>query len=285
MSENQQSHNYKQGYSSHTTSTHESRTADSSASFLLPHIKKTDRILDIGCGSGTITTGLAKLVPEGSVTGVDMSPEILARAKTLAAQSPIPAERQGSVIFEQGNVLEKLPYPDDTFDIVYNSQLMGHIPPPDLPRQAVSEMRRVLKPGGILASRAAISSHFYPASSNLDRLWYQNLSKVLRQGAPAHAEDTGSSLPAIYRSAGFDVEGGKVQVSAGTMVVADKETRMFFARRTAGQLSHGDPFYQSWLDAGISEDEIRETVDAVKKWAETEDAWFAGLQCEILGWK
>ncbi|KAI0534492.1 S-adenosyl-L-methionine-dependent methyltransferase [Xylaria digitata] len=285
MPQNRQSDNYKQGYSSYTTATHEKRTAESSAAFLIPHIKKTDHILDVGCGSGTITTGFTKYAHEGVIIGLDMSTDILERAKKLAIEASVPAEGPGSVRFEHGNVLEGMPYPDNTFDIVYCSQVLGHMPPPDLPRQALTEMRRVLKPGGIMASRTGASSVFYPKSLQLDRLWTQNLGKVLRQGAPDGVEDTWASIPAFYRSAGYDADGGKVQIGAGTMAVSGPESRKWLAWRVAGQLKPDDPFYQSWLDAGISKEEIQETVHAVNKWAETEDAWFAALQCEVLAWK
>ncbi|KAI1150085.1 S-adenosyl-L-methionine-dependent methyltransferase [Nemania diffusa] len=285
MSQNKPSDNYKQGYSNYTTATHETRKADTNAAFLIPHIKETDHILDVGCGPGTITTGFAKYAHQGVIIGLDMSMDVLDRARQLAAEAAVPTEGPGSVRFEQGNVLEKLPYPDDTFDIVYCSQVFGHMPPPDLPRRALVEMRRVLKPGGILASRDAVSSMFYPRRFHLDRLWWRNLNKVLRQGVPDDVDDTGPSLPALYRSAGFDADGGKVQIGAGSMLLTRPETRKWLAWRTAGQLKPGDTFYQSWLDAGIHEDEIQETVQAVQNWAETEDAWFASIQCEMLGWK
>ncbi|KAI0814670.1 S-adenosyl-L-methionine-dependent methyltransferase [Xylaria sp. FL0064] len=285
MSHDKQSDNYKQGYSACTTATHEKRTAESNAAFLIPHIKKTDHILDVGCGPGTITTGFVKYAPEGTVIGLDMSPDVLERAKKLASEAAVPTEGPGSVHFVQGNVLEGLPYPDGTFNIVYCSQVLGHIPPPDLPRRALEEMRRVLKPGGILASRNGLSSAFYPKRLQLDHLWTENLSKVLRQGAPEGVEDTWESLPAFFRRVGFDVDGGKVQIGAGTMMVTGLQARKWLAWRAAGQLQPEDPFYQSWLDAGITKEEIEATIHAVNQWAETEDAWFAGLQSEILAWK
>jgi hypothetical protein len=57
------------------------------------------------------------------------------------------------------------------------------------------------------------------------------------------------------------------------------------AWRAAGQLKQGDSFRQSWLDAGITEHEIQQTLLAVEKWAETEAAWYAALQCEMLALK
>lgn len=277
--------NYTMGYSKYTTATHQSRTADSEAAFLVPHIKKTDHILDVGCGPGTITTNFAKYASEGSIIGVDISTEVLTKAKALAAEAHVSTQGPGSVVFEYANVLERLPYPDNTFDIVFCSQLLGHMPPPDLPRQALAEMHRVLKPDGILASRHQAFSRFYPQSLNLDRLWSDNLARVLHKGAPDEADSLGMKMPSLLRSVGFDADGGKVQVGAGTTVFSTPQTRQWLGWRAAGQLTPRDTFYQSWLDAGISEDEIQETLQAVKKWVETDDAWFASLQSEILAWK
>lgn len=89
----------------------------------------------------------------------------------------------------------------------------------------------------------------------------------------------------LFRKAGFDTDGGKVHIGAGTKVFSGPESRKWLVWRAAGQLKEGDPFRQSWLDAGITENEIQQTLIAMEKWAETEDAWFASLQCEILAWK
>lgn len=76
-------------------------------------------------------------------------------------------------------------------------------------------------------------------------------------------------MPALYRSARFGSDGGKIIIGAGTGVVSGYEARKWLAKRGADQLSQGDAFRQSWLDTGIAEEEIQETLLAVKKWAET----------------
>lgn len=284
MAHDSQPSYYARGHSDYTVATHLRRTAESDAAFLLPHIKKTDHILDVGCGPGTITTSLVKYASEGKVVGIDLSPDILQKAKTLAAEANTPTDGPGSVVFEEGNVLTGLAYPDDTFDVIFASQVLGHFPPPDLPITALKEMRRVLKPGGVLATRDAAASHFYPRSLNIDRLWTANQFRASRKGNP-EKDPTGTMMPTLFRGAGFDVDGGKVRVGAGTKVFSGRETREWLAWRTRGQLTPGDPFYQSWIDAGISEEEIRETVAAVEKWAETDDAWGVAVQCDMLAWK
>ncbi|PVH96070.1 S-adenosyl-L-methionine-dependent methyltransferase [Periconia macrospinosa] len=283
------SQSYVQGYSSSTVSNHQTRTAQSDAAFLLPHIKPTDKILDVGCGPGSITVGFAQYASQGTTIGVDISDAVLKKAKALAADANVPGEGPGSVHFDQGDVLLGLSYPDNHFDIVYASQVFGHLlPSPELPLRALAEIRRVLKPGGIVATRDAADQHFYPRHLNLDRLWVRNLGRAVRKGAPEDPDGPdapGAGMPAIFRAAGFDVDGGKVHVGAGTTVYAGTTARKWIASRGVSQLQQGDAFRQSWLDAGITEEEIGATVAAVQKWAETEDAWFASLQCEILAWK
>lgn len=138
MAQPEQRTNYTQGHSSHTLATQLLRTAEVEAAFLLPHLKDTDYILDVGCGPGTITTGLSKYVTKGRVMGVDISTEVLDTARTLAAEANVPTKGLGSVSFQQGNVLETLPYADESFDVVFSSQVFGHIPMPQQPLQARS---------------------------------------------------------------------------------------------------------------------------------------------------
>ncbi|OAP61291.1 hypothetical protein AYL99_03492 [Fonsecaea erecta] len=284
---------YTQGHSDYTVATHLTRTAESDAAFLLRHIKPTDHILDVGCGPGTITTGLARYASQGSTVGIDMSPAVLEKARALVATAGahVPSSGPGSVVFQEGNVLERLPFADESFDVVFASQVLGHMTPAEVARRALREMRRVLKPGGVLATRDGAAQHFYPRSSGLDRLWVQNAARALRGGvSPEEDEDdgeaTGTSMPALLRSVGFDADdASKVRVGASATVFAGPEARKWLAWRATGQLKQGDPFHQSWRDAGITQDEIEQTLRAAQKWAETDDAWAASLQCEMLAWK
>lgn len=284
MAQPTQPSSYVQGHSNYTIATHLLRTAELEAAFLLPHIKKTDHILDLGCGPGTITTGFAKHASEGTTIGIDISAPVIQKATTLAAEAHLPTEGPGSVVFQEGDVLKGLPYPDNTFDVIFSSQVFGHLPTPEQCLTAITELHRVLKPGGVLATRDAADQHFYPRSLDLDRLWVGNFARAVRQGAAA-GDPVGSSMPRFFRQAGFDTDAGKVRVGAGTTVYSGAEARKWLAWRGAGQLRAGDAFHQSWLDVGISEEEIEETRKAVEKWAETDDAWYVSVQCEMLGWK
>lgn len=100
-----------------------------------------ESVLDVGCGTGTLAIGVKqRLGPDGAVYAIDASPQMLARARAKAKR------RSVSVSFEHA-AAEALPFPDTSFDVVFNTIMLHH-----LPRQArlecLSETRRVLKPGG-----------------------------------------------------------------------------------------------------------------------------------------
>jgi hypothetical protein len=103
-------------------------------------------------------------------------------------------------------------------------------------------------------------------------------SRALRKGAPEKVYPPVTSMLALLRSAEFDVDGGAT-VSSGP------DARKWLAQLGAGQLQNGEVFRQSWLDAGITEDETEQTLFAMSRWADTDDAWYAALQCEMLTWK
>ena len=145
-------------------------------------------------------------------------------------------------------------------------------------------MRRVLKPGGILGTRDIVQEHFYPRSVDLDRLWVENFRRAVLKG-DTEADSSPPVMPALIRRAGFDAYGGKVHIGTGNTVFSGADTRQWLAKRAESQIQSDDPLHRSWLEAGITEGEIHETLLASRKWAETEDAWYAALQCEMLAWK
>lgn len=129
---------------------HEARNVKNSAAYMLPKLlsMKEDNpqltLLDVGAGSGTITIDFAKLIPDGHVTGIDVNPNILPRARAVAEMADLK-----NVEFREGSAY-KLPFADATFDITCCHQMLVHLP---TPLDALSEMIRVTKPGGIIAAR------------------------------------------------------------------------------------------------------------------------------------
>jgi ubiquinone/menaquinone biosynthesis C-methylase UbiE len=279
-------HTYKQSHSPATLATHSARTATSDAAFLLPHLFPSAHILDVGCGPGTITLGLAaSLGPSGSIVGVDISAEVLAKAQTAADKAAADtANSKANVSFVLGNVLDKLPFDDEIFDVVFASQLLGHIPLPDLPVKALTEMRRVLKPGGILATRDALETHAYPRSLGLEleRVFFERQWRAIQGSGPGE-ERTSMVIPGLLRRAGF--EEGNVKVGGSVRVLATEKERRWLVGSMVGRLEEGGTLHKNWLEVGYTDVDVEEAVDALERWAGTEDAWYLSSQVEVLAWK
>ncbi len=103
-------------------------------------IRPGDRVLDLGCGTGTLTILLKKAQPLASVVGMDGDPQVLgiARRKASAARTEI--------VWDLGMAYE-LPYPDGAFDVVLTSLMLHHLTSDDKAR-AMREIHRVLRSGG-----------------------------------------------------------------------------------------------------------------------------------------
>jgi ubiquinone/menaquinone biosynthesis C-methylase UbiE len=98
------------------------------------------RVLDIGCGTGTLATLIKRLYPDVDVVGIDPDAKALARARRKAANAGV------SIQFDQG-FGDDLPYAEASFDRVFSSFMFHHLPP-DEKGKTLGAVRRVLKPGG-----------------------------------------------------------------------------------------------------------------------------------------
>ena len=108
--------------------------------FSLGRLEPGERVLDVGSGAGTDSLVATQMVgPEGGVVGIDMTPEMLAKARAAAAE--MGAE---NVEFVEAEA-ERLPFPDASFDVVISNGVIDLIPDKDA---VFGELFRVLEPGG-----------------------------------------------------------------------------------------------------------------------------------------
>jgi ubiquinone/menaquinone biosynthesis C-methylase UbiE len=124
---------------------------ESDAAFVLPWLQSGQRVLDYRCGSGMITLELARRVFPGQVTGFDQEASQLHQAERLAF-----GLEQVNASFRCGD-LHRLPYADHSFDLILALDLVS-------PETSLSELRRVLRPDGLLALSSVSQKKTMPRS-------------------------------------------------------------------------------------------------------------------------
>ncbi|MEU1053886.1 class I SAM-dependent methyltransferase [Streptomyces sp. NPDC005876] len=259
---------YTHGHHESVLRSHTWRTAANSAGYLLGSLKPHMKILDVGCGPGTITADLAALVPDGHVTGVDRSPDVLDRARATAAGRGL-----ANVDFAVADA-HALDYPDDTFCVVHAHQVLQHVGDPVA---ALREMRRVTRPRGFVAVRDADygAMTWYPASAGLDD-WADLYHRVAR--ANGGEPDAGRRLRAWALEAGFT----DITATSATWTFATTEERAWWSGLWADRTL--EPAYAGQAVAGghATRDRLRAVSAAWREWGEREEGWFGVLHGEIL---
>jgi ubiquinone/menaquinone biosynthesis C-methylase UbiE len=151
----------------------------------LARIVAGEDVLDVGCGTGEIAMrAKVHTGSQGSVTGIDPAPEMIAMARQKADRAGLPIDYRVAAV-------EAMPFAAASYDVVISSMMMHHLPDELKPR-ALAEIRRVLRPGSRL-----VVVDFQRPSTRLGRLapvWlihrWENVDGL-------------SQLPALLRAAGF----------------------------------------------------------------------------------
>ena len=151
----------------------------------LANIKPGDKVLDVGCGTGSLTlTARSYVGPNGKVFGIDAAPEMIEVASKKASRARL------DVVFEVG-LIEALTFPDATFNVVISRLAIHHLPD-DLKRRGFAELLRVLRPGGHL-----LIADFKPPTNPI-------LNHITTALVGSHMMHTNIwSLPPMLASVGF----------------------------------------------------------------------------------
>jgi ubiquinone/menaquinone biosynthesis C-methylase UbiE len=259
---------YSHGHHESVLRSHAWRTAENSAEFLLSQLQRGQSVLDVGCGPGTISADLARLVAPGRVMGIDRSHEVIEVARRSAAEADVT-----NLSFRVGDIYN-LDFPDLSFDIVYAHQVLQHLSDPV---RALREMRRVLAPGGVVAVRDADYGKFTwsPPDPRLDR-WlalYHDITK--RNGAEA---DAGRYLADWVRAAGFEY----LTTSYSQWDFRSAEERAWWGGLWADRVKKSE-FARQGLEFDLTTPaELNEISAAFLEWSQEPSAAFAVVHGEVL---
>lgn len=258
---------YTHGHAEPVLRSHTWRTAENSAGYLIPLLHPGLTVLDLGCGPGTITAGLARLVAPGRVVAVDSAARVLDQARSACADAGV------EVTFDVARG-EELPYRDAAFDVVHAHQLLQHVADPVV---VLREMRRVCAPGGLVAARDVdyAACTWFPLLPELDE-WLALYRRLARRngGEP----DAGRRLFGWAQRAGFAV----VTPSASVWCYADDGHRTWWGRLWADRLLASDFGEQAVAERLASRADLQRLAAGWLRWSDAPDGWLAVLHGEVL---
>ena len=238
------------------------------ADHLVPHLRRGARLLDVGCGPGSITLDIAKVVAPGEVVGVDTAAVQIERARSLATEMGVP-----NVRFEQGDAYA-LPFPDGSFDLVNANALLQHLSDPV---RALREFRRVLRPGG----RAAVSDPDWstwiiePATPTLDLLRSLRIQVYAHNGGDA---GYARHQRRLLIEAGF----AHAECSPGVRAFGTPDGTREHARIFLEQLRLFQP---TIVETGLADaSTLAAVAEALTEWSERPDAVAAFFVFRSIGW-
>ena len=256
---------YLHGHADSVLRSHRWRTAENSAAYLLAELGPTTRLLDVGCGPGTITADFADRLPGGLVVGVDASAAVIDQASQTFPQ----------VTFLTAD-LSDLPFEDGSFDVVHLHQVRQHLVDPV---GAMAGLRRLLAPGGLLAARDADygAMTWSPGSQGLER-WLELYRSCAH--AVGGEPDAGRHLARWASEAGY----ASVTGSQGSWVFTSAEDRAWWGSLWADRVL-GSGFADVAVAAGLADRaELEEVAAAWQSFADAEVAEFVVPHGEILCW-
>lgn len=259
---------YTHGHHESVLRSHRWRTAENSAGHLLRHLRPGLSLLDVGCGPGTITADLAERVAPGRVIALEHTGEALDLTRAEIRRRGL-----DNVDLVVGDVHD-LDLGDDSVDVVHAHQVLQHVGDPVL---ALREMRRVCRPGGIVAARDSDYAAFtwWPRSPVLEE-WLDLYSRVAR--ANGGEPDAGRRLHSWAREAGL----ADVQATSSTWCFATPADRAWWGGMWAERVVSSALATQALREGHASQADLERIAAAWNAWAADDDGWLSVLHGEVL---
>lgn len=255
-----------------TTQVHADRTAEINAAFFLPYLKSGMSLLDCGCGSGSITLGLAERVAPTEVIGIDIGESEIEAARERSKERGLSNAR-----FEVANAYE-LPFPESSFDAVFSHNMAEHL---NEPVSAFKEMLRVLKPGGLVGVRDIDIKGVLMSGPSAEI--FSKVLDVLAEASKNVGGDLtiGRWLKPLLREAGFSRVLGLASYETFPTQEAVKQ-RMEI---TATLFEEGN-FLDRVISNGISDEEsMARFATTLRAIGNRPDSYLAVAHGEVIGWK
>ena len=259
---------YSHGHHASVLASHGRRTAATSCAYVLDRVRPGTRVLDVGCGPGSVTLDLAERVGStGQVVGVDFS-----AAAVEAAQ--VAARRRGDhrTRFRVADVRE-LDLGSATFDLVHAHQVLQHLGDPV---GALREMARYCAPDGVVAVRDADygAMTWFPEHEGLDR-WRRTYCAAAR--ASGAEPDAGRRLRSWALQAGLEV----LDATSSTWTYATPESTRWWGTSQADRVRHS-AFADRAATQGLGPQRVEQVALAWEQWGQEPDAWFCIPHGEVV---
>lgn len=256
---------YTHGHHDAVLRSHRWRTAENSAAYLLPWLRPGMRLLDVGCGPGTLTAGLAARVAPGPVVAIDTSAEVLDEARVVCGVE--------NVTLVHGD-FRTAGLEASSFDAVHAHQVLQHLRDPV---GALGAMARLARPGGIVAARDVdfTATTVAPEDPGLDRFRPVYLAVTRRNGAEPNA---GRWLLRWAQEAGLS----DVTYTTSTWTFATPEERAWWGELWAERFEASSLAEQALSYEVATKEELAEIADGLRWWVTQPDGVFIVVHGEIL---
>ena len=258
---------YTHGHTDSVLRSHNRRTVENSAAYLIEHLSPGRSLLDVGAGPGTITIDLARRLGDGEVIGIDVSAEVMEKANAAVPDDLTNVSFRPDSVYNLG-------FDDDSFDIVHAHQVLQHLSDPVA---ALAEMKRVCKPGGVVAVRDADyrGMTWAPADPTLD-MWMDIYQQVAR------SNDAEPNAGRYLRGWALEVGFASVVSSASVWCFTTDDDRTWWGELWADRVLDSSLPTQALERAIATQEELQAVSDAFRRWIDAPGAWFTCPHGEII---
>ncbi len=251
---------------------HTQRTAEVNARFFLPYLRPGMHLIDCGCGTGSITVGLAETISPGEVTGIEISASDVDLARGRAKEGG-----HTNLRFEVADVYE-LPLPDESVDGAFFHAIFGHL---NDPVRALREAHRVLKPGGVVGVRQREGSLDIITGPFAEPIKQQTVGALVGDIHFGRELHVGLHLSELVLEAGF----GRVEQTASYECFSTRESIRGLADMLIKRFSQPE-FVERVINRGLTDRRsVEEMLANLKVWREHPASSQSWTWCEAGGWK